>query len=132
MGDALMASYRTSLSRVRGLGSAKSGTEHFWRQRVTGAVNFILLIFVIYSVIRLAGAPLDVVRAYFASPLVAVPALLFTFSATYHMRIGMQVIIEDYVHNEASKLALLFLNTLFAAAVALTSAVAIIKLSLGA
>jgi succinate dehydrogenase / fumarate reductase membrane anchor subunit len=126
-----MANYRTSLARVKGLGSAQSGTEHFWTQRVSGAVNLILLIFLIYSVIRLAGEPLDVVRAYFASPLVAVPALLFAFSAAYHMRIGMQVIIEDYVHGKALKLALLFLNTLFAAAVALTSAVAIIKLSLG-
>lgn len=127
-----MANYRTSLSRVRGLGSAKSGTQHFWGQRVSAAANLVLLVFLIFSVIRLAGAPLDVVRAYFASPLVAVPALLFTFSAAYHMRLGMQVVIEDYIHKEATKLALLLLNTFFAAAVALTSAVAIIKLSLGA
>jgi succinate dehydrogenase / fumarate reductase membrane anchor subunit len=127
-----MASFRTPLSRVKGLGSAQSGTEHFWAQRVTGALNFLLLIFVFYSVIHLAGQPLDTVRSYFASPLVAVPALLFALSAAYHMRLGMQEIIEDYVHENPAKMTLLFLNTIFALAAALTSVVAIIKLSLGA
>jgi succinate dehydrogenase / fumarate reductase membrane anchor subunit len=127
-----MRSYRTSLSRVKGLGSAHDGTEHFWKQRITGATNFLLLIFVFYSVIRLAGEPLPVVRGYFASPIVAALAILFTLSVTYHMRIGMQVIIEDYVHAPVSKVTLLYLNTLFAALVALTAIVAIIKLSLGA
>lgn len=127
-----MASYRTSLSRVRGLGSAQAGTQHFVAQRVTAVANLVLLVFVIYSVIRLAGEPLDVVRGYFASPVVAVLASLFALSASYHMRIGMQVIIEDYVHGEASKLTLFLLNTFFAAAIALTSIIAIVKLSLGA
>ncbi len=127
-----MTSYRTSLSRVRGLGSAQSGTEHFWGQRLSAVSNLILLVFVFYSVIHLAGEPLDVVRAYFASPVVAILGCLFAFSAAYHMRIGMQVIIEDYVHAKTTKLLLLILNTFFAAAVALTCVVAIIKLSLGA
>lgn len=127
-----MASFRTPYSRVKGLGSAQSGTEHFWAQRVTGLANLVLLVFLIYSVIRLAGEPLEYVRAYFASPVVAVLASLFAVSATFHMRIGMQVIIEDYIHKESSKLVLLILNTFFAVAVALTCVIAIIKLSLGA
>ncbi|NJM34662.1 MAG: succinate dehydrogenase, hydrophobic membrane anchor protein [Rhodomicrobium sp.] len=127
-----MTSYRTSLSRVKGLGSAQSGTDHFWEQRITAAVNLILLVFVIYSAIRLAGEPLDVVRGYFASPFVAVLAALFALSSAYHMRLGMQVIIEDYVHAKASKVTLLFLNTFFSAVIALTSLIAILKLSLGA
>jgi succinate dehydrogenase / fumarate reductase membrane anchor subunit len=127
-----MRSYRTSHSRVKGLGSAHEGTDHFWKQRITGATNFLLLVFVFYSVIRLAGEPLPVVRGYFASPIVAALAILFTLSVTYHMRIGMQVVIEDYVHAPVSKVTLLYLNTLFAALVALTAIVAIIKLSLGA
>jgi succinate dehydrogenase / fumarate reductase membrane anchor subunit len=127
-----MASYRTPHSRVKGLGSAQSGTEHFWAQRVTALANLVLLVFLIYSVIRLAGEPLDVVRAYFASPVVAILASLFAISSTYHMRIGMQVIIEDYIHQESTKLILLVLNTFFAVAVALTCVIAIIKLSLGA
>ncbi len=127
-----MQNYRTSLSRVKGLGSAQSGTEHFWSQRVTAVANLFLLIFVITSVIQLAGAPLSAVRDYFASPFVAAFALLFALSAAYHMRLGMQVIIEDYVHKTASKMALLLLNTFFSALIALTSVVAIVKLSLGA
>ncbi len=127
-----MPSYRTSLSRVRGLGSAQSGTDHFWSQRLTGLANLVLLVFVIYSVIHLAGEPLDVVRSYFAWPVVTVLSSLFALSATYHMRLGMQDIIEDYVHSEAPKLVLLLLNTFFAVLVALTSIIAIIQLSLGA
>ena len=127
-----MASFETALARVKGLGSAHSGTEHFWTQRVTGVANLVLLIFVIYSVIRLAGEPLWAVRDYFGSPIVAALALLFALSAAYHMRLGMQVIIEDYIHSKAPKTALLLLNTFFAAFVALTSVIAIIKLSLGA
>jgi succinate dehydrogenase / fumarate reductase membrane anchor subunit len=127
-----MPSYRTSLSRVKGLGSAHEGTDHFWKQRVTGATNLLLLVFVFYSVIHLAGEPYPVVRGYFGSPVVAALAILFAISASYHMRIGMQVIIEDYVHGAAPKVALLFLNTLFAALVALIAIIAIVKLSLGA
>jgi succinate dehydrogenase / fumarate reductase, membrane anchor subunit len=127
-----MVSYRTPLSRVKGLGSAQAGTEHYWAQRVTGLANLVLLVFLFYSVIRLAGEPLDFVRAYFASPVVTVLGSMFAVSAAYHMRIGMQVIIEDYIHKESSKLLLMILNTFFAVAVALTCVIAIIKLSLGA
>jgi succinate dehydrogenase / fumarate reductase membrane anchor subunit len=127
-----MASFRTPASRVKGLGSARAGTEHFWAQRVTGLANLVLLAFLIYSVIRVAGQPLDAVRGYFASPLVAILGSLFAISAAYHMRLGMQVIIEDYIHKESVKLLLVILNTFFAVAVALTSVIAIIKLSLGA
>lgn len=127
-----MASYRTPHSRVKGLGSARSGTGHFWGQRVTALANLVLLAFLIYTVIRLAGEPLDAVRAYFASPAVAILASLFAVSSAYHMRLGMQVIIEDYIHQESTKLILVILNIFFAVAVALTCVIAIIKLSLGA
>lgn len=127
-----MASYRTDLARVKGLGSAQSGTEHFWAQRVTAAANLVLLIFVLGSAVYLAGAPLSAVRDYFASPIVAGLAVLFALSMAYHMRLGMQVIIEDYIHAKALKLTLVLLNTFFAALVALISILAIIQLSLGA
>ena len=126
-----MADYRTSLARVRGLGTTRGGTEHFWLQRLTGLANLILLVFLIFTVIRLAGAPYEVMRAYFASPFAVIAALALAISAPYHMRIGMQVIIEDYIHGEA-KMPLLILNTFFAAAVALACIVSLIKLSLGA
>jgi succinate dehydrogenase / fumarate reductase membrane anchor subunit len=127
-----MADYRTSLARVRGLGATRGGTDHFWHQRVTGIANLILLVFLIFTVIRLAGEPYEVMRAYFASPFATVAGLALALSASYHMRIGMQVIIEDYIHTEGMKMALLILNTFFAAAVALTCVVSLIKLSLGA
>ncbi len=122
----------TPLKRARGLGSAHEGPTHFLKQRITGASNAILFAFAVGLIATLAGTDLATVKATLAHPVVAVALIALIVSMTVHMRIGMQVIIEDYIHREASKLALLFLNTLFAAAVALTSAVAIIKLSLGA
>jgi succinate dehydrogenase / fumarate reductase membrane anchor subunit len=127
-----MASFRTPLARVRGLGSAKEGTGHFWHQRLTAVANLILLTFLIFSVIRLAGEPYEVARAYFASPFVLVPSMLLALSAAFHMRIGMQVIIEDYVHGEGRKVALIMFNLFFALVIALTSIVSLLKLSLGA
>jgi succinate dehydrogenase / fumarate reductase membrane anchor subunit len=127
-----MTSFRTDLSRARGLGSVRSGTEHFWLSRVTGAANLLLLIFVVYTVFHLAGASLAAVRGYFASPVVAALAALTTISWVYHMRLGMQVIIEDYVRTEGKKFFYLMLNTFFTALVGVTCVIAIIKLSLGA
>src|ERR1700756_5121820 len=101
----------TPLARVRGLGSAKSGTEQFWRQRLTAVANVPLSI--VFIVIGLLGRNHAAVVQILGSPLVAVIMLLFILSITTHMRIGMQVIIEDYVHEERAKLLLLIANTFF-------------------
>ena len=93
-----MSDFRTPLSRVRGLGSAREGTDHFWAQRVTAVANLFMLTFLIYTAISLAGQPLFAVRDYFASPVIAGLAILFILAAAYHMRLGMQIIIEDYLH----------------------------------
>jgi succinate dehydrogenase / fumarate reductase, membrane anchor subunit len=122
---------RTPLARVRGLGSAKSGTEHFWRQRVTAVANVPLTIAFVVIVVSLLGRNHATVVGTLGSPLVAMLMLLFIGSVTYHMHIGMQVIIEDYVHGEVTKLALIMLNTFFAIAVGLAVAYAILKLSFG-
>jgi succinate dehydrogenase / fumarate reductase, membrane anchor subunit len=119
----------TPLARVRGLGSAKSGTEHFWRQRLTAVANVPLSIAFVFIVIGLLGRNHAAVVQILGSPLVAVIMLLFILSITMHMRIGMQVIIEDYVHDEWHKFFLLMANTFFAVAVALASAFAILTLS---
>jgi succinate dehydrogenase / fumarate reductase, membrane anchor subunit len=119
----------TPLARVRGLGSAKSGTEHFWRQRLTAVANVPLSIAFVFIVIGLLGRNHAAVVQILGSPLVAVIMLLFILSITTHMRIGMQVIIEDYVHDERHKFFLLMANTFFAVAVALASAFAILTLS---
>jgi succinate dehydrogenase / fumarate reductase, membrane anchor subunit len=119
----------TPLARVRGLGAAKSGTEHFWRQRLTAVANIPLTIAFVFIVVGLLGRNHAYVVQILGSPLVAVIMLLFIMSVITHMRIGMQVIIEDYVHDEGIKLVLLMANTFFAIAVGLASAFAILMLS---
>jgi succinate dehydrogenase / fumarate reductase membrane anchor subunit len=119
----------TPLGRVLGLGSAKSGTEHFWRQRLTAVANVPLTVAFVVIVIGLLGRNHAAVVQILGSPLVAIVMLLFIGSITTHMRIGMQVIIEDYVHDEVTKLVLLMANTFFAVAVGLACAFAILMLS---
>ena len=122
---------RTPLGRVRGLGSAKSGTEHFWRQRLTAVANVPLTIAGIVIVIALLGRNHAAAAQILGSPLIAITLLLFIFSVCTHMRIGMQVVIEDYVHEDKAKLALVMLNTFYCVAIGLASAFAILKLSFG-
>jgi succinate dehydrogenase / fumarate reductase, membrane anchor subunit len=119
----------TPLARVRGLGAARSGTQHFWRQRLTAVANVPLTIAFILIVMSLLGRNHAAVVQILGSPLIAVTMLLFILSVTLHMRIGMQVIIEDYVHDENTKLVLVMANTFFTVAVALASAFAILMLS---
>jgi len=119
----------TPLGRVRGLGAARSGTEHFWRQRLTALANVPLTIAFVFIVVTLLGRNHAAVVQILGSPLVAVIMLLFILSVTVHMRIGMQVVIEDYVHDEGTKLLLLIANTFFTVAVGLASAFAILMLS---
>ncbi len=125
------SSMRTPLGRVRGLGSARSGTEHFWMQRVTAVANVPLSLFVIGLIITTAGSNYAAVKATLGSPLVAIPLILFVLSATWHMRLGMQMIIEDYVPAEGTKVVLLLANTFFSVAIGLGSVFAILKLSFG-
>jgi succinate dehydrogenase / fumarate reductase membrane anchor subunit len=122
---------RTPLARVRGLGSARSGTEHFWRQRLTAVANVPLTIAFVLIVVSLLGRNQAAAAQILGSPLVAIVMLMFIVSVTVHMRIGMQVIIEDYVHAETVKLILLMANTFFAFAVGLASVFGILKLSFG-
>jgi succinate dehydrogenase / fumarate reductase membrane anchor subunit len=122
---------RTPLARVRGRGAARSGTGHFWRQRLTAVANIPLTIAAIIIIITLLGRNQAAAAQILGSPLVAMIMLLFIISVTVHMRIGMQVIIEDYVHDESAKLTLIMANTFFAVAVALACAFGILKLAFG-
>jgi succinate dehydrogenase / fumarate reductase membrane anchor subunit len=125
-------SMRTPLAKVRGLGSAKSGTGHFWLQRLTAVANIVLVSFLIGLLFTLVGADYDTVRRTLGKPYIAVPLLLLVLSAVTHMRLGMQTIIEDYVHSDGRKLAALALNTFFAVLIGVTCLFAILKLSFGA
>jgi succinate dehydrogenase / fumarate reductase, membrane anchor subunit len=122
---------RTPLGRVRGYGSAKSGTDDFIRQRLTAIANIPLTIGAVLIVISLIGRNHASVAQILGSTPVAIVMVLFIISVFYHMRIGMKVIIEDYVHEERAKYTLLILNTFFTIAAGFSSIYAILKLSFG-
>ena len=126
-----MTEHRTPLARVRGLGSARSGTEHFWHQRLTALANVPLTIGFIIILVSLLGRGHATVVAVLGSPLVAIVMLLFIGSITYHMKIGMQVIIEDYVHDEKWKFLAIIGNTFFAILIAAASVYSLLKISWG-
>jgi succinate dehydrogenase / fumarate reductase membrane anchor subunit len=122
---------RTPLGRVRGLGSARAGTTDFWHTRVTAVALVPLTIAFVLIVISLLGGTHAAAQRTLGTPLVAIVMLLFIGAGAYHMWLGMQEIIVDYVHEEISKLVLLMLNTFFSIAVGLAAAYAIFKLSFG-
>jgi succinate dehydrogenase / fumarate reductase membrane anchor subunit len=122
---------RTPLGRVRHLGSARSGTMHFWRQRLTAVANVPLTIAAVAIIMGLLGRNHAAVVKILGSPLVAIAMLLFICSVVYHMWLGMQIIIEDYVQDEWLKFAALMGNTFFCAVIGLTAVFAILNLSFG-
>jgi succinate dehydrogenase / fumarate reductase membrane anchor subunit len=122
---------RTPLGRVRNLGSSHSGTTDFWRQRITAVAMVLLMVPVIVVVMMLLGSNHAGAAQMLGSPLVAIILLLFIVASSWHMKIGMQVVIEDYVHSEQLKLAAIMANNFFSFAVALASIYAILKLASG-
>ncbi|MES2755237.1 MAG: succinate dehydrogenase, hydrophobic membrane anchor protein [Pseudomonadota bacterium] len=120
----------TDLGRVRGLGSAKEGAHHWWNQRMTAAGNLALMTWFIVSLALLPGYDHATVAAWLSSAWTAVPLLLLVFSVFWHMRLGLQVVIEDYQHDETRIVLIVLLNfyTVAAGAIALF---AILKLAFG-
>ncbi len=124
-------SIRTPLARVRGYGSARTGTSHFWHQRVTALANVFLVTAFVVILVSLLGRSHAAVIQILGSPFVAIVMLLMVGSVTYHMKIGMQVIIEDYVHDEKWKFLAIIGNTFFAIAIAAACVYSLLKISFG-
>jgi succinate dehydrogenase / fumarate reductase membrane anchor subunit len=129
--DPSTKSMRTPLGRVRNLGSSHSGTSDFWRQRMTAVAMVLLMVPAIVIVMMLQGRNQAGAAQILGSAPIAIIMLLFIVASTWHMKIGMQVVIEDYVHSEVVKLACVMANNFFCIAVALASIYAILKLSSG-
>ena len=125
------AATRLLLARVRSIGSSHSGTSDFWRQRLTAVAMTVLIVPVIVVVLMLIGSNQAGAKQIFSSLPIAIIMLLFIVASAWHMKIGMQVVIEDYVHNEKIKLASVMANNFFCIAVALASIYAILKMSSG-
>ncbi len=122
---------RTPMRRVRGLGAAHTGTGHFWHQRVTSVAGIPLTIAFVAIIVALLGRSHAAVVQILGSPIVAIIMLLFIINTVYHMWIGMQEIVLDYVHEDKLKLVTLMANTFFCFAIGLASVFAILKLSFG-
>jgi len=121
----------TGIGRVRGLGSAKHGAEHWWRQRVTAVGNLLLVTWFVVSLFRLPSFEHAAVIAWVGSPIVAVPLILLTVSVFTHLRLGLQIFIEDYVHEEGSKLAAIIALNFYAIGGAALAIFSILKIAFG-
>jgi succinate dehydrogenase / fumarate reductase membrane anchor subunit len=122
---------RTPLGRVRNHGSSHSGTTDFWRQRLTAVAMILLIVPVVATVLMMQGRNHAGAAQILGSPLVAIVLLLFISASVWHMKIGMQVILEDYVHDEKLKLIAIMANNFFCVVIGLASVYAIFKLASG-
>ena len=124
-------SLRTPLGRVRGLGSAKEGTAHWWAQRLTAIALVPLVLWFAVSLIVLTGADHATVAAWLRDPVAAVLMLLLILAGFHHAQLGMQVVIEDYVHSEGLKLALVTTVRFAAVALGIGAAFSVLKIAIG-
>lgn len=124
--------FRTDRQRVQNLGTARAGTGHWWRQRVTAVALVPLTLFFVFTFARSLGADFETVRATYASPFNAIMAILFILTACLHLQLGLQVVIEDYVHGHATRTAALLANILLTWALALTGVFAVARIAFSA
>ena len=124
-------SMRTPLARVKGLGASGHGVEHWWIHRMTAVSNIPLIIAFVIIVAALAGSDYAQAINIISHPLVAIILILAVISVTNHMRLGMQIVIEDYVHDKGYKIAAVIANNFYAVIIAVACLYAILKVSLG-
>ena len=120
----------TGIGRVRGLGSTKSGAHHWWLQRVTAAGNILLLIWFVVSLFRLPSFEYKLVVEWLRSPFVAVPMILLVINVFWHLRLGLQVVLEDYEHG-ATKIAGIILLNFYAIGGAALAIFSVLKILFG-
>ena len=123
--------YRTPIAKVRGLGSARAGLQHWKMQRLTAIANVLLVLWFVFSAIALSGSGYDQVHAWMASPITATLVVLLVISTFTHARLGLQVVVEDYVHHEGAKIASLVAITLIVLALAVACIVAVLTVAIG-
>jgi succinate dehydrogenase / fumarate reductase, membrane anchor subunit len=123
--------YRTPIAKVRGLGSARSGLQHWKMQRLTAISNVLLVLWFLFSAMALSGSDYDEVRRWLASPVTASLTVLLIISTFYHARLGLQVVVEDYVHHEGAKIAALVAIALLVLALAVACIVAVLTIAIG-
>ncbi|MFI0398698.1 MAG: succinate dehydrogenase, hydrophobic membrane anchor protein [Thiolinea sp.] len=121
----------TPLKKASGLGSAKAGTHHWWMQRVTAVALVPLTLWIAFTVAALSDKDYATTLTYFSSPFSAAMFSLFIFTAFYHAALGLQVVIEDYVHNEGVKIGALIGMKLFLALTGATSIIAVLLAAFG-
>ncbi len=119
----------TSIGRVRGLGAAHEGTHHWLTQRVTAGSNLALMLWLVVSLVRLPDLSYETVQAWLSAPIAAVPMILLVISVFNHLRLGLQVVIEDYQHDE-TRIILLTLLNYFAIAASVFAIFSILKIAL--
>ena len=127
-----MNDMRTPLARARGIGSGKTGTGHFWTQRVTAVALALLVPWLVGLLVSMVGADVEAVRVAIARPWNAILLSAFVVALFWHAKLGIQVVIEDYVHARATEIALHLANTFLCALGAVASLYAIVRIALGA
>ena len=123
--------YRTPIAKVRGLGAARSGLHHWKMQRLTAISNLLLVLWFVFSAMALSGSDYAQVRAWLASPVTASLMVLLIISTFYHARLGLQVVVEDYVHHEGARIASLVAIALVLFALAVACIVAVLTVAVG-
>ena len=122
---------RSPLGRAVGLGSAKEGVDHWWLQRITAVALVPLGLWFVIAIIRLLGADVDDVRDWVGNPLPAILLVLLLIATFYHAALGLQVVIEDYVHAELTKLGLLVVVRLACFALGVAGIFAVVSMAVG-
>ena len=121
----------TPLGRVRGLGSARSGAHHWWLERLTSVSTLVLFIWLLVSLLRMPQLDYGTVTEWLGSPIAAVPMLLLIVSTFWHLKLGLQVVIEDYVHEEGTKLFTITILNFFVIGAAALAFFSVLKIAFG-